>query len=526
MSTNYTIYLLKKAVTTLDAAFDVEKQTTRYNLASTLSFTGALFVGDQQQSQPKWVGLLNPFLQTPVARALSANISAVLLIEYEQRIFAITFGYGKGLLAASSWVRDFGLKVTINRVDPKKLRSVDTKTYEDMVISTRRQASRSATANSFEFDVARDLVRGVTGAPKDTTFFKRLTGSDAVTVSTELKFDDLGDLLDELLEAYKDTAYKANFGWIDNVKEVDPTAQQKLDTILVAAVRSGNLNGMHLAPADIIAWEDIAGFNFTTGKKSILYPELDLQDYLSVLGTKVTSLDLDQLQRHKVQVRFEGSVEFHDQWAVYDCIVWEADMAGRKFVLFDGRWFEIDQDYAARVSKFVQGISKNSVALPTAKLGQEEGDYNEGVVVTYPDQFALLDRQTVYPAGAASPIEFCDLLSKDRHLIHVKKRSGSATLSHLFAQGSVSADAFLSDPEVRKEIRSKLSPKGKSSYRSLIPADRPTPIDFEVVYAVLAKNCTPWPPALPFFSAVNVMHHATRIQNLGFKVSLQHVKQT
>lgn len=524
-SQGYTIYLLKDVVKSFDAALDQEKKVSRHDLNSDLGFTGALFVGEQNQSRPGWVDLLSPHLQAPVVRAFSANISAVLLVNYDNRIFAITFGYGKGLLAGSSWVRDFGLKVTLNRVDPAKLRGVDSKTYEDMVLSTRRQASRSSTVNTFELDVARDLVRGVTGDSLDPTFFKRLTGSDSLSLTTELPFEDFGDLLDELLVAYSETKYKINFGWIDNVKEVDSAVRQELDSLLVAALRAGNTAGMHFAPADVVEWKDVAGFNFTGGNKTITYPELDLQDYLQVLNGDLARLDTDQLKRHRVRLRYEASEVFHDQWPVYDCLVWETDSKGKKYVLFDARWFEVEKSYTTRVFAFVNSISGVSVVLPKGNLGDDEGLYNEAVANGDPNQFALLDKQTVRADGAATPIEFCDLMSKNGHLIHVKRRSSSATLSHLFSQGSVSADAFLRDVGVRREVRAKLKKLKKNTHYALIPTKRPTPADFEVVYAVLAKDGTAWPPSLPFFSAVNLMHHASRIQNSGFKVSLQHVKQ-
>ena len=526
MSTQgYTIYLLKDSVKIFAAALDPEKHVTPHDLNNNLGFVGTLFVGDQHQSTPGWVDLLNPHLQTSVARAFSASISAVLLVNYDRRMFAVTFGYGKGLLAGSSWVRDFGLKVTLNRVDPAKLRSVDSKTYEDMVLSTRRQSSRSSTVNTFELDVARDLVRGVTGDSLDTTFFKRLTGFDSLTLTTELPFEDFGDLLDELLVAYGETKYKTNFGWIDNVKEVDSSVRQKLDDLLVAALRAGNTGGMHFAPADVVEWNNVAGFNFTGGKKTVTYPELDLRDYLQVLGGDLANVYVDQLKRHRVRLRYEDSDVFHEQWPVYECLVWEADSKGKKYVLFDSRWFEIEKSYATRVSAFVNSISAISIALPQGNLGDDESVYNESVANGNPKQFALLDKQTIRADGAATPIEFCDLMSNAGHLIHVKKRSSSATLSHLFSQGSVSADAFLRDMGVRREVRSKLKKLKKNAHYALIPTERPTSADFEVVYAVLAKDGAAWPPRLPFFSAVNLVHHASRIQNLGFRVSLQHVKQ-
>lgn len=141
----YTIYLLKDEITSAKDALDPEKQVTGYDLIQDLGFSGTLFVGGEKQYEPSWVQLLSPYLTSPVMQARAASISAVLIIEYEKRVFAVTFGYGRSLLRKSSWIRDFGLKVTLNRVDPTKLRSIDTKTYEDIVVSTRKQTSRSST---------------------------------------------------------------------------------------------------------------------------------------------------------------------------------------------------------------------------------------------------------------------------------------------------------------------------------------------------------------------------------------------
>jgi uncharacterized protein (TIGR04141 family) len=506
-------------------ALDDEKENKAYPLIPDFGLTGTLFVGRQNQSTPDWVALLTPYLQMPVEGAFSANISAVLMVTYEKRIFALTFGYGKNLLIDSSWVRDFGLKVTLNRVDPAKLRSIDSKTYEDLVRSTRTQTSRSSKVDSFQLDVARDLVRGVTGDSSDTTFFKRLTGADALKFSTTVPFADLGDLLDELLAAYEDDTYKQHFGWIDNIKEADPIVAFQLDGRLIDALHASDVDGMHLAPADVVEWGNIAGFNFTRGDTGAHYLELELERYLEVLGEKLPELTLEQLRRHKVRVLYDGSDELRDMWSVYDCLVWETVIKAKRYVLFDGRWFEIAEDYAAGVKKFVGALAADPIALPEAKSGDDEDIYNASVEQADPKRFALLDRQTVRPSNAASPIEFCDLLSAEGHIVHVKKRSSSATLSHLFSQASVSCDIFLQDASVRKDVASKLRKMKKPAHAKLITKVKPLPSEFHVIYAVLAKEGEVWPPELPFFSAVNLVHHASRIQNLGFKVTLQHVKQ-
>jgi uncharacterized protein (TIGR04141 family) len=68
-------------------------------------------------------------------------------------------------------------------------------------------------------------------------------------------------------------------------------------------------------------------------------------------------------------------------------------------------------------------------------------------------------------------MEFCDVFSKGKELIHIKRYGGSATLSHLFYQGMASAEFFQMDLEYRKLIREKLP----AAFRIFDPRTRPKP---------------------------------------------------
>ena len=520
-----TIFLLKDSITNPEDALDPDKQSTLIELAENSSVEGTLFVGDQKRATPDWVTMLNQFLVEPVGNVYSASISAVLIVWHEERYFALTFGNGRFLLNPSTCVRDFGLRVTLNRVDPTKLRSMDSRVYDDLVVSTRKQLSRSGAIANFELDVGRALVRGVTGDANDGEIFKRLTGATVLRITTELPFSQLDEILQEVLSAYEDTAYQANFGWIDNIQEVDEALAEQLDVLLEAALLLPDTGGAYLAPADVVDWTEIDAFNYTGGNSGVEYQELSLPAYVAIHTGRGLPPTVDALKRHRVKVRRDGQPQWRDEWSVYDCIVWEADHDGRKHVLFDGRWFTVEQQYATRVLGYVASISVEPCGLPDGVFGEREETYNAAVESGDPTAYALMDQQLFTPTGGGSQIEFCDLLSAVRELVHVKKRSGSATLSHLFAQGSVAADLFLQDHGLRSAVRQSLTVAGKTGHAALIPTDRPVPSDFEVVYAVLVKpGRGAWPPSLPFFSAVNLMHHASRVQNLGFRVSIRHIR--
>jgi len=114
----------------------------------------------------------------------------------------------------------------------------------------------------------------------------------------------------------------------------------------------------------------------------------------------------------------------------------------------------------------------------------------------------------------ASPIEFCDLYSLDRKIIHVKRYGGSDVLSHLFAQGTVSAELFLLDSNFRVELNTKLPPEFKLEN----PESRLNPGSYTIFFAIVYESDGPL--KLPFFSRVSLRQAFRRLEGFGFNVGL------
>ena len=370
-----------------------------YPLRAGLGFEGTLYLPPTRRSTPTWLDFVNEGLANKLPRLTSSGVSAVLVIKQENRLFAFTFGHaGRSLLAANSYELDFGLKVVLNRVDIRQLRSVDTKNFEDIVITTRKQTSRSSELGAFALDISRDLLRGVVGDPTDKTYFKRIAGADAAVFTTALDFADLGDICDELLDAYQATDYRQNFEWVDRVRQVrDPALLAALDGQLLANLQAGNTGLMHLAPADVVDWEQIEAFSFGgSGRRQVCtYPELTLDGYVDTLGAdKLADLNLASLRRHSVRIKYTNTPEPVDEFNVYECLVWETTHAGRQFALMDGRWFEMEANFALRVLDLAHSLHRPGPYLIPAHVGQEEGGYNAAVAAAMPEH-ALLDRKTI-----------------------------------------------------------------------------------------------------------------------------------
>ena len=126
-------------------------------------------------------------------------------------------------------------------------------------------------------------------------------------------------------------------------------------------------------------------------------------------------------------------------------------------------------------------------------------------------------------------IELCDILTADGEFIHVKRKSRSSTLSHLFAQGSISAETFVNDGVFRDKIRDEI--KGRQTgalvgpHLGLIP-ERDVAVDrsrYTVHYAVLTTSKRDGVDWIPFFSKLNLMQHGRQLSNLGFRMSISKV---
>ncbi|WP_437619676.1 DUF6119 family protein [Sorangium sp. So ce1151] len=512
------VLLMKNGISSKGDALKDPQFVTSHAIDTKLLPDSSFYTETQRPKIPKWVDFVEEGLKDNLS-IHGTTVSAVLFVEADGRCFAFTFGFGRNLLKPESIERDFGLKVVLNRVDPENLRSIDLKNFEALTIHTRRQTSRGSTLDTFGINTAQDLLRSVTGNPEDQGFAKRVAGSDGLALAAALTLQDLPRKCVQLLSAYNDTRYKQRFEFVDQMKSVrDPSMIAKLDRALEQKLHTKDFTGIHLAPPEPQDWENIESFHYSPDRQQP-FTDLDIDDYISVVGQPPT---IDELKKHVIGVIYKGSSHSVKKWTVRDSLVCELTINGQIYVLSSGDWFEIAKSFADRILKRVKDLT-SSFSLPKAKLGEREASYNERVAVQ--KKYAHMDCKlnNTYE----TPIEVCDLFTNSKKFIHVKRNRVSATLSHLFAQGVVSAEAFASDEHFRQELRRQLRPLGAAFLSSVPTADvRPVPSEYEVVYAIITKPDPKWPASLPFFSQLNLVNASDRISRMGFRVSLVKIDVT
>ncbi|MEW2484291.1 DUF6119 family protein [Mycobacterium sp. NPDC049093] len=527
MTQRLTIYLLQNIGTPEDALAEGKNPVKVAVTADLGARNSAFYFTSRPPVPPSWLAFVRQV--APEVPALSSSsASGLLVVEADGRHFALTFGYGRSLLDLSKIERQFGLKVALNRIDPAQLRSMDTKTFEDLVVTRTTQSSRSTDLPTFGVDVSSDILRAVTGEPRDTALSKKLSGADALVLSTSRDAADLPAILCDLLAAFSEGTYKENFAWVDHLGLVnDASLVAVLDAALAAQLADGDTHNTHMATPEVIGWEEIESFK-VTGSKAI-FDDLDLDDYLDALGPRRSQISVPVLKGRQVSVKFSRSGDFEGRWTLYNCLIAEQRVGDKLYVLIEGRWLAVSDSLAAEVDTFAASLPSSATALVESSMGEKEADYNRRLAGDPAGELLLLDAKIKIPGGASSGIELCDLLSSEGEFIHVKRKSRSSTLSHLFAQGTVSAATFLNDggfrERFRQEIEDTVAPEHQGRWLDLIPGATSS-VDrsrYTVSYAVIAssnKEGTDW---LPFFSKLNLMQQGKQILSLGFQLSISKV---
>ncbi|WP_421341283.1 TIGR04141 family sporadically distributed protein [Aeromonas veronii] len=501
-------------------------QVNAYELDSKHELEGKLFVKVSTEKKPKWSSFTENITGASLDELANRSSSAVLIIKTATATMAFTFGYGRFLIDTKYFIHDFGIKTALNTLNHDSLRSVDLFTLEDQAVQKKSQASRESSVGVFGIDISRDVLRAVTGSPKNGVNLKNISGGDAVySFGIEMDVDEISQLVDLLSGYYANDSYKSNFSWVDNIRKVKEKSEiDHLDAKLINKIKAKSTEITITIP-EIVQWDSIYGFSFTRTKSSIK-PTIEPKEYLDNID--IATISVDSIKRDKLFVYDVHENESEHQ--IYKCIYFEHKETDKTYILFSGLWYEIDNSFVARVDSTLGKINVSSLAFPRVYVWDEvkdgktkskiesEGDYNERASTSH--SYHLLDKKLIKSNRTTTPIELCDLMTDNKQFIHVKHRKGgSAGLSHLFAQGSVSAEILLGDKEFRKKARTVLK-RVSSGLQDSVPLDSFKSDGVEVVFLILGEDSASLKSNLPFFSKVNLSKAFENLSQRGFEVSI------
>ncbi len=501
-----------------------DKKYTEYTLASNLTFSGKLFIQTSKEKKPKWSNFVDTVTGTVINDINTKSSSAVLVIKARERQFAFSFGYGRFLIKDSCFEQEFGIKTALNTLNHDSLKSVDLYTLDDQPVHKKTEAVKNSEVNAFGIDISKDILRAVTGAPKSKVPFKRITGGGAVlSFAHKFSVSELSSIAEMLLGYYKGEEYKENFYWVDNIRKIkDDALINTLNSILLSEITKRNFKQIHISIPEFVDWELVEGFSFTRSKKEVK-PVLDSHNYL--LNIDEEKVSIDSIKRDRVFIHDVNEEE--SSFSVFQSIYFECTLTDKNYVLFNGSWFGINKDFASRIDTQLNNIPISTLSFPPIHTWEDdvgknriehEADYNERAAKL--GDYYLLDKKLVKSSTTTSSIELCDLLTINKQFIHVKHRKGgSSGLSHLFAQGNISAEILLGDSSFRKAARTVLR-KVDSTLPELIPINKLNSSEYEIVFLILGEEPATIKSSLPFFSKVNLVKTYDNLTQRGYNVSV------
>jgi len=504
-------------------------------VAETGEFTAYLYTLSSDPKDPGWLQFLRQgFPELSFDPTFSH--SAVLLVRLKtnpREWFALTFGYGRFLMRRDCFMRRYGLRVALNSIfendsldistPQQRLRQIDAKTVAENTLQTRVQSNRSTAFDTFGFDVQQDLLGAVVGTPRSQNLWgSRIKGSDALNLRVPLSFQQMGRLCRDVLTYYDRTDYRIRFDWIDNLEAIyDLDLMIPLEDEVEAMLAVGS-KAFELAPPEMVEWDEIACFRYSL-EPSRTFDDLELEDYLAVAQQADSPYDSTTLREQYVEA-LDGNDDVLYSWSIFECLDGELRLADQPYLLVAGDFFSIAASYQEELNRYVDTIPEWPQPLPSSTVKENEGPYNERAAESS-DEYLMLDRKTVKVGGKTSPIEICDILTRAGAFVHVKRKLGSGTLSHLFAQGSVSGDLLLTSREFRQASIEKVLLAAKErgfEGENAFPhfsADGVSPTAHQIVYAIVTKwkNRT-LTEALPFFSKINLRKHTQNLRRMGYPV--------
>lgn len=477
-----------------------------------------LYYKHNQPVSPKWV---NSFLKGEydgLESLQGKSVSAVILYQIDvgeniHRIFAVCFGFGRSLLESNVAEKRFGLLATLNSVDADKLRSIDINSMEAIPLNNRIQSSALAEIRNFNIDVDRDLLKSVTGKASEGDLSGTISGADSLSVSTDKSYDEIEEFLRHCYHLYKSNHYQeTGFDWINQIQEIkDKTLIDRLNQLLLDELNSANPTRIWTSIPEIIDYYSLECFKLKTDN---IYDDLSISVLKEEYGN---SLSLNDIKKKKVTcLNSEGTPV--RSWSVYRCLYADLNLERHQYLLNDGKWYEVNQDYVHKVQQYYEDATLSDISM-LDYAWKEEKEYNIAVCNEYSDRYCLMDRRNIYQGG--NPIEFCDIYSRDKQFIHVKKYNGSSVLSHLFFQGYVSAQNFF-DLAYRQKANRLLGKNFKVPETENISA-----FEYEVVFAIAKDNLEEGErPDIPFFSKVSFRSVSRNLKHYGFKVSIKGINRT
>lgn len=513
---SFSIFLLKDNFTGADAL--KEDSALEAGVASEHLPEGAsLYVLDNVPRPPWWKAYFG------VQKDLwQASKGALVFLPAAGRWFALCFGHVYHNLKDTSYEYDFGLRVTLNCVDPDKLKSTDV-LEPSGAKRQRTQLPTVADLTFFDVDADSTILKSLTGKVKKEyeDVFKHATGSSNIRISSSASPAELVALCEKLLSLYQDDTYKTAFPDIQNISPVrDPIIIAQLNGKLVAALQ-GKDDSLSLSVPKIIDYADGLWGTFTGVGTGKVYDDIFVAryyEYLEDAGADLAALGMEDLKKHQLVLTNEDGAYVRDRESIFKCLIFDTSLVadGQTYHLCEGNWYLVDADYVKKLSDFLDPLCKDTVLPPFNHA--DEGAYNEAAAAASADRICM-DKGNIAPPKQkqVEPCDVYEIADGKAVLHHVKISTLSAQLSHLFNQGTNSVNLLRSETDSMEKMMAIITAKADAAQCAAFQQPL-TDDNLKVAFGIIThKPKAKKSQNLPLFSRISLMRCMKELKRMGIE---------
>lgn len=513
------VYLVRENVTDFDKVLQAKhlKDDGFVEITQTrqLPYECKAFVQSNKAKPPRWASYLGGHFDTESLGLLNQSNSFLLLIRVAGRIFAVTFGYGFTAIDRSKIEPRFGLMAAANSLDAARISTLETNLVDAISRNRRTHISMGSSFAEFDINPRMDWIRKISGKPKSSKLAKSISGSDSVCVGVDCTLAEVGDKCGELLVEFESEKYKESFRYLDNLWPINKNAPEvvDLDKELVAKLGARSHDRIAIAFPEIPDEELLDHF-----KVYCHFEAADLEE-LGLAGI-YKFMDDSGLPPEPSQINIVG-IGDNDQpvtksRSLREYLVCEVDRGDDTFIFCVGQWFRANKDYVQQVRAEVAALDDLTGSLDLIQIRNDEREEHYNQRVADDRGWLVLDKVNFQIRNSHDKIEICDVLTEAKQFLCVKKMDRSATLSHLFSQGSVSATLLREHDGYRKATNDALV--GHWPTATEIGSSDLGGVTF--VYALATRREEPLSTSMFFFSLVNLLNHVRAIRRVGCNVAI------
>ncbi|GLK43796.1 MULTISPECIES: DUF6119 family protein [Novosphingobium] len=521
----FSIYLLKQGFDATNALND-DHDLLQAEAATHAPEGSTLYILDANPKRPWWREYFG--VQEDLWQQFKG---ALLFLSVNDRCFALTFGQVSHHINEEAYEYDFGLRVTLNSLDPQELKSADM-IEPGLARRKRTQVPISTELTYLDFDGNSEIIKSLTGKVKQEykELFTTATGSASLKISMKIAPASLASRCEALLALYDSEVYKTTFPNIQNIAPVnDPGNIKDLDNELMVSLR-GHDGRTTLTIPDIVDYRDNTCCMFHgPGGSSEIYPDISIESFYDYLGEEydLDTLTIDLLKSYRMVLTDVEGVPSRS-YGVYRSLIFDTEPVGASVIyhLNEGKWYKAEKSFVERLKVYLDAKCEPTELCPYDHDGMKDGkavyseeNYNAAIPL-WSGRFICLDQTDISPSGSTN-IEPCDIYSVQAdatalcgsraELYHLKISTRSSHLSHLFNQGVNSIELIELEETSREKLKALIVAEigGNDESAYLKPFDN---FDFKVIFGIItAKDPEFKSDNLPLFSKISLMRNMQRL---------------